>query len=68
MLRGNDASILRVSRLKYLPKWQQIDQFFFAEPLTPQRGAIGLREIPGLGHALDPAKIRARTTLHTVLP
>jgi L-rhamnonate dehydratase len=54
------------SAIEFLPKWQALDQHFFAEPLMPEAGFIRLRETPGLGMALDPARVHRRVTLATI--
>jgi L-alanine-DL-glutamate epimerase-like enolase superfamily enzyme len=46
---------------EYLVKWNAINQHFLANPVTPVRGEIHAPALPGLGMALDPAKIEAET-------
>jgi L-alanine-DL-glutamate epimerase-like enolase superfamily enzyme len=38
-------------------KWNDINQYFLAHPVKPERGEIHVPHIPGLGMDLDPAKI-----------
>jgi hypothetical protein len=40
-----------------------VHQFWFEEPLEPERGAIRLPEFPGLCPALDEGKIAASAEL-----
>jgi L-rhamnonate dehydratase len=42
---------------EYLMKWNEINQWFLAHPITPVRGEIHLPTQPGLGMDIDPAKI-----------
>ena len=42
---------------EFLVKWNAINQHFLADPVVPRNGAIGIPDRPGLGMALDPAKI-----------
>jgi L-alanine-DL-glutamate epimerase-like enolase superfamily enzyme len=49
--------------LEYLVKWNAIHQFFLKDPIEPVGGQVGLPESPGLGMALDAAKIEARRDL-----
>jgi L-alanine-DL-glutamate epimerase-like enolase superfamily enzyme len=42
---------------EFLVKWNAINQHFLARPIEPLNGEIGLPDQPGLGMALDPAKI-----------
>ena len=42
---------------EYLIKWNEIHQFFLAEPLKPVNGMIQVPETPGMGMELDPQKI-----------
>ena len=44
---------------EYLVKWNEINQHFLANPVTPERGEIVAPQLPGLGMDLDPAKIEA---------
>ena len=46
---------------EFLVKWNAINQHFLAHPVTPVQGAIGQPSEPGLGMALDPAKIESET-------
>ncbi len=43
--------------LEYLVKWNQIHQFFFADPIVPKNGTVTVPNRPGIGMELDPAKI-----------
>jgi L-rhamnonate dehydratase len=45
---------------KYLVKWNAINQHFLAYPLVPEGGMLRVPTQPGLGMALDPAKIEAQ--------
>jgi L-alanine-DL-glutamate epimerase-like enolase superfamily enzyme len=56
----------RCPLLEFLPKWQAIDQYFFATPLVPEDGAIRLCETPGLGVALDPGRIHRRRRIAAI--
>ncbi|NQW17881.1 MAG: mandelate racemase/muconate lactonizing protein [Chloroflexi bacterium] len=42
---------------EYLVKWNQIHQFFLADPVTPVNGVIHIPDHVGIGMDLDPAKI-----------
>jgi L-rhamnonate dehydratase len=42
---------------EFLVKWNHINQYFLADPITPRAGAIDAPEKPGLGMDLDAAKI-----------
>lgn len=42
---------------EYLVKWNAINMHFLAAPALPEGGVIRLPEGPGIGMALDPAKI-----------
>lgn len=46
--------------LEYLVKWNEIHQFFLADPIRPVNGEVTLPTAPGIGMALDEAKIRER--------
>ena len=46
---------------EYLEKWNRIHQHFLLHPVVPVRGMISCNDLPGLGMALDPAKIEAET-------
>ena len=48
---------------EYLVKWNAINQFFLADPLTPRDGHLGLPTKPGLGMDLDDARIEAKIEL-----
>ena len=41
-----------------------INQHFLANPVTPQGGEFALPTLPGLGMALDPAKIEAQAEVY----
>ncbi len=45
---------------EFLVKWNVLNQWFLAHPVTPVRGMIGVPDQPGLGMALDAAKIEAQ--------
>ena len=45
---------------EYLVKWNAINQHFLAHPLVPEDGMLRTPTQPGLGMALDPAKIEAQ--------
>lgn len=49
--------------LEYLVKWNEIHQFFLAQPLKPQGGVVTLPDMPGLGMELDPDKIEKQQDL-----
>jgi L-alanine-DL-glutamate epimerase-like enolase superfamily enzyme len=42
---------------EFLVKWNEINQHFLAEPVTPREGAIEAPTTAGIGMDLDPAKI-----------
>ncbi len=44
---------------EYLVKWNAINQHFLAHPLVPENGMLRVPTQPGLGMALDPAKIES---------
>jgi len=50
--------------VEYLLKWNQVNQFFFKEPVTPRNGAITLPTGPGMGVELDPTKIEQERELN----
>ena len=43
--------------LEYLVKWNEVYQHFFAQSIKPVNGMITVPDRPGMGIALDPAKI-----------
>jgi L-rhamnonate dehydratase len=45
---------------EYLVKWNAINQHFLAHKLVPRDGVLPVPTQPGLGMALDPAKIEAQ--------
>jgi hypothetical protein len=45
---------------EYLVKWNAINQHFLAYPLVPEGGVLRVPAQPGLGMAIDPAKIEAQ--------
>jgi L-rhamnonate dehydratase len=45
---------------EYLVKWNAINQHFLAHPLVPEDGMLRVPTQPGLGMALDPAKVEAQ--------
>ncbi len=49
--------------IEYLLKWNEINQFFFREPLQPVQGVVVPPERPGLGAELDEGKIEQRREL-----
>ncbi len=49
--------------LEYLVKWNAIHQHFLLEPLLPVGGTIVMPTRPGMGIALDPAKIEGEREL-----
>jgi L-alanine-DL-glutamate epimerase-like enolase superfamily enzyme len=48
---------------EYLVKWNAINQHFLAHPLVPEGGVLRVPTQPGLGMALDQAKIEAQEEL-----
>ena len=46
---------------EYLLKWNQLNQFFYKEPMTPENGYFKPPEKPGLGVELDETKMTQRT-------
>jgi L-rhamnonate dehydratase len=46
--------------LEYLIKWNEINQFFFKNPLKPKDGMVHLPDAPGLGTDLDEARIETQ--------
>jgi L-rhamnonate dehydratase len=48
---------------EYLVKWNAINQHFLEYPLVPEAGLLPAPTQPGLGMALDPAKIEAQEEL-----
>lgn len=46
---------------EYLVKWNAINQYFLADPVVPEAGAIRANDKPGIGMDLDPARIEAQT-------
>jgi L-alanine-DL-glutamate epimerase-like enolase superfamily enzyme len=49
--------------LEYLVKWNEIHQFFLAQPVKPHNGVVTVPEGPGLGMDLDEAKIQEQRML-----
>ena len=49
--------------IEYLVKWNEINQFFFADPVKPVGGMITPPDRPGIGVEIDESKIRAERTL-----
>jgi L-alanine-DL-glutamate epimerase-like enolase superfamily enzyme len=49
-----------VPMVEYLVRYQETKQFFHAPIYRPSDGAVSLPELPGLGLALDEAKIASR--------
>jgi L-alanine-DL-glutamate epimerase-like enolase superfamily enzyme len=50
---------------EFLVKWNAINQHFLAHPIDPRNGEIAAPGEPGLGMALDPAKIEAQQEVFT---
>ena len=48
---------------EYLVKWNAINQYFLAHPITPQQGHFNPPDQPGLGMDLDTAKIEAQAEI-----
>ena len=48
---------------EYLIKWNAIHQFFLTEPLNPVNGAITVPDAPGMGIAIDEAKVESEREL-----
>lgn len=48
---------------EFLIKWNAVHQFFLKEPLNPVDGAITVPDAPGLGIAIDEAKVDEERTL-----
>ena len=46
--------------LEYLVKWNDIHQFFLAQPIKPVNGQVKLPHQPGIGMELDENKIESR--------
>jgi L-rhamnonate dehydratase len=46
--------------LEYLVKWNEIHQFFLAQPIKPVNGEVKLPHQPGIGMELDENKIESR--------
>ena len=49
--------------LEYLIKWNEIHQFFLAEPVKPENGVVRVPTGPGLGMALNLAKCESVETV-----
>ena len=49
--------------LEYLIKWNQVNQFFFKDPIQPEGGVVALPEGPGMGMELDEGKIESQREL-----
>ena len=43
---------------EYLWKWNEVNQFFFKDPLLPRHGMVHVPEQPGICGELDETKIR----------
>jgi len=54
---------LAVPWIEYLVKWNEIHQHFLLNPLKPVNGIITVRDEPGLGMDLDPAKFESERYL-----
>ena len=46
---------------EFLIKWNAIHQFFLEEPLNPVNGTITVPDAPGMGIAIDEAKVESET-------
>ena len=46
--------------LEYLIKWNEVHQFFLKNPVKPVNGMVSVPDGPGIGMALDDAKIERR--------
>lgn len=55
--------IPQVPFVEFLIKWNQLLQFFFAEPVLPVNGTVAVPDKPGMGVAIDEAKIEAERDL-----
>jgi L-alanine-DL-glutamate epimerase-like enolase superfamily enzyme len=51
----------RCPYVEYLIKWNEINQFFFVDPLEPEDGVVTVPDRPGLGIELDDAVAEERT-------
>lgn len=49
--------------LEYLVKWNEIHQHFLTAPVKPVAGMVTVSDAPGLGIAVDPAKVEAEREL-----
>jgi len=49
---------------EYLVKWNEINQFFLADPIKPVKGHIYPPATPGMSIALDPAKIETESYVY----
>ena len=52
-----------VPLVEYLVKWNELHQFFWAEPVKPVNGMVTVPTGPGMGVALDPVKIERERDL-----
>jgi L-alanine-DL-glutamate epimerase-like enolase superfamily enzyme len=52
-----------VPLVEYLVKWNELHQFFFANPVQPVNGMVTVPQGPGMGVELDPAKIERERDL-----
>ena len=50
--------------IEYLIQWNEIHQFFWAHPVKPVNGKITVSDLPGLGLAVDDAKVERREFLY----
>lgn len=55
--------IPQVPLVEFLIKWNQLLQFFFVEPALPVNGIITVPDRPGMGVAIDEAKIESERDL-----
>lgn len=49
--------------VEYLVKWNELRQLFSKHPVKPVNGRISLRDTPGIGMEIDPAKVKAEREL-----
>ena len=52
-----------VPLVEYLVKWNALHQHFFTEPVVPVNGMVHVRDVPGMGVEIDPAKIERERDL-----
>ena len=56
-------SPLQTPLIEYLIQWNEVNQFFFTEPLKPDNGLITVSDQPGLGLAIDEKRVSDRRPL-----